>query len=125
VALGSAVGGVARYLLGLMVQRHVGGAFPLGTMLINIAGSFLAGFLIRYALATPGIPAEARALLATGFCGGFTTFSAFTYETLTLAEAGEFRLAAWYVAGSVVVALAGAFLGVSAARELLALRARI
>ncbi|HEY3746069.1 MAG TPA: fluoride efflux transporter CrcB [Gemmatimonadaceae bacterium] len=123
VALGSAVGGVARFGLTTLVQQRAAPTFPIGTLIVNISGSLLLGFLWRYALGTNAISPEARALLTTGFCGGYTTFSTFTYETLVLFEDGQSVRAGVYVVSSVLVSLAGAWLGVSAARALLELRA--
>src|SRR5919201_4338081 len=101
VAVGGAAGSVARFLLGTALQQRSGGTFPIGTLVINITGSLLLGFLVRYALATPAVSAEVRALLTTGFCGGYTTFSTFSYETAALIEEGEYQRAALYVALSV------------------------
>jgi CrcB protein len=94
----------------------------MGTFIVNITGSFILGFLMRYALATPTVSAEMRALLTTGFCGGYTTFSTFSYETLMLIEAGDYRRASVYAVTSVILSVAGAMLGVFAAGELLAQR---
>ena len=123
VALGSAAGGVARFGLAALVQQRVGPTFPVGTLVVNISGSLLLGFLWRYALGTDAISPEVRALLTTGFCGGYTTFSTFTYETLLLLEDGQSVRAGIYIVGSVLLSLAGAWLGVSGARTLLAMRA--
>ena len=87
VALGSAVGGVARFALATIVQQRVGPDFPAGTLVVNVSGSLLLGFLLRYSLGTVAISPEVRALLTTGFCGGYTTFSTFSYETFTLGRA--------------------------------------
>lgn len=122
VALGSAAGGVTRFLFGGFVQRALGTTFPVGTLVINITGSLLLGFLLRYALATPAVSPEMRALLTTGFCGGYTTFSTFSYETAALIEDGDVRRAILYIALSVGISLAGTLLGFAAASELLALR---
>ena len=124
IAAGSAIGGVARYLLGGMLQRQSGATFPVGTLIINITGSFLLGLILRYAVDTPTLSAEARAFLTVGFCGGYTTFSTFSYETVALMEDGQWPLAAFYVALSVGLSLIGVFLGIAAARELLALWVR-
>jgi CrcB protein len=124
VAIGSAVGGVSRYLLGGLIQRMVSGTFPLGTLVINVTGSALLGFLVRYALDVPAMTPEIRALLGVGFCGGYTTFSTFSYETLTLLEDGDWRRAGLYVALSVGVSLLATFAGFAAARELIVLRTR-
>ncbi len=111
-----------RFLLGTFLQQRAGTAFPIGTLIVNITGSILLGFLLRYALSTTTISPEVRGLLTTGFCGGYTTFSTFTYETMTLLEDGELGRAGAYVLLSVLVSLVGAYLGISAARELIALR---
>jgi CrcB protein len=122
VALGSAAGGVTRLLFTAFVQERIGGGFPLGTLLVNVTGSFALGFIIKYALATPAITPELRALLTTGFCGGYTTFSAYTFETAALIEEGQYQRAGTYVVLSVLLALAATFAGFIAARELLAIR---
>ena len=124
VIVGSAVGGGARYLLGTFIQARAGGAFPVGTLLINIAGSFLVGFILRYSMGSAAISPDVRALLTAGFCGGFTTFSTFSWETVRLIEDGDYPRAAAYVALSIVLSLAGAFLGVGLAREVLEARRR-
>ena len=111
VAVGSALGGVGRYLVAGWVQRIAGSSFPLGTLTVNVVGSLLVGFLLRYALDLPGITAEMRALLTIGFCGGFTTFSTFSYETMALLQEGQWTRAAGYIVGSVVLSLGAAFMG--------------
>jgi fluoride exporter len=125
IAAGAAAGGVSRYYLSLAVQHRLGAAFPWGTLLINVTGSLLLGFLIRYAIATPTVSLELRALLTTGFCGGYTTFSTFSYETATLLEDGQYERAATYALGSMLIALAATFCGFIIARELIIFRARV
>ena len=125
VAIGSAVGGVIRYLLGGAIQRALAASFPMGTLVINVTGSALLGFIFRYALETPAVTPEIRALLGVGFCGGYTTFSTFSYETLTLLEDGDWRRAGLYVGVSLLGSVLAAFLGFMAARELIALRTRL
>lgn len=105
VALGSALGGVSRFVLGGFVQARSGMTFPVGTLLINGTGSFLLGFLARYASVEAGFSPENRALLTAGFCGGYTTFSTFSFETLQLIEQGNYGKGALYVLTSVTVAL--------------------
>ena len=122
VAAGSALGGVTRFLLGGYLQRAAGASFPVGTLVITVTGSFRLGFLLRYALGTASVTPEVRALLTTGFCGGYTTFSTFSYEAVALAEDGAWARVAAYVAASVLLSIAAAFLGVVAAREALLLR---
>lgn len=124
VALGSAAGGVARLLFTAFVQERIGGTFPLGTLLVNLTGSFALGFIIRYALATPAITPELRAFLTTGFCGGYTTFSAYSFETAALIEEGQYQRAGLYVVLSVGLALIATFGGFVVAREVIALRVR-
>ena len=110
IALGGAVGSVTRYLLGGVVQRTAGLAFPVGTLTVNVTGSFIAGFLLRYFMNVQTHPLL-RGALIVGFCGGFTTFSAFTTETLGLAEGGEYWRAGTYVLASVALSLAAVFAG--------------
>jgi CrcB protein len=125
VALGAALGGVSRYYLASAIQHRVGATFPWGTLVVNVTGSLLLGVLIRYALATPSISVELRALLTTGFCGGYTTFSTYSYETAALLEDGQYSRAGLYATASVIVALAATFAGFMLARELIALRERV
>jgi len=123
VAVGSAVGGAARFALSSVIQQRAG-AFPLGTLVVNITGSLILGFLMRYALGSTSVSAETRALLTTGFCGGYTTFSTFSYETISLVQDGDYGRAATYAVVSVVASLVATFLGIAAASELLSARVR-
>jgi CrcB protein len=122
VAAGGAVGSVARYLLSTLLQERSGGVFPVGTLVVNVTGSLLLGLLLRYSLDAPAFSPEVRVLLATGFCGGYTTFSTFSYETARLMETGDYRRAVAYVVLSVGVSLAAMFAGFAAARALIAWR---
>jgi CrcB protein len=125
VAIGAALGGVARYYLASAIQQRVGPTFPWGTLVINVSGGLLLGVLMRYALATPSVSAALRPLLTTGFCGGYTTFSTYSYETATLLEDGQYGRAGTYALASVVLALVATFAGFVLARELIALRERV
>jgi CrcB protein len=125
IAVGSAIGGVGRYLLGGLVQRLAAGTFPGGTLFVNITGSFLLGLILRYAVDTPAVTPEVRALLTVGLCGGYTTFSTFSYETVALLEDGQWGRAAAYVGLSLGVALIGVLLGFATARGVVALRERL
>ena len=125
IAAGSALGGVSRYLVGGMVQRILDTTFPAGTLLVNLTGSFLLGLFLRYALDTPTFTPELRAFLTIGFCGGYTTFSTFSYETVALLEDGEWTRAGLYAALSVLLALAATILGFMAARGVIALRSSV
>ena len=122
VALGSAIGGVSRYLLGGLVQRMLDTTFPAGTLLVNVTGSFLLGAIIRYALETPSLTPEIRAFLTIGVCGGYTTFSTFSYETMALLEDGEWARAGVYITASVILSLIATFLGLALARQVIVWR---
>ena len=88
----AAVGAPARYLLDGLVQDHTGGEFPWGTWVINMTGSFILGVLSGLAL-YHAFPSDAKLVLGAGFCGAYTTFSTFTFETIRLAEGGLTRAA--------------------------------
>ena len=116
VAIGGAAGSVARYGVASIVQRQAPTIFPLATFLVNVAGAFVLGVLVgRLTGNAPGIEA-ARLLLATGFCGGFTTFSAFSYETIVLARDSRMAVGVLYVAATLVLCIGAAAVGVSIAR---------
>ena len=112
------MGSVSRYLLQLLVARHFVHPFPLGTLLVNVLGCLLIGFF--YAAAERGAigSPELRLLLTTGFCGGFTTFSTFSYETITMLTDGEYGYVALYVVGSLLLGIGATFAGVVAVRFL-------
>ncbi len=115
VALGGALGASARYLTGLTAARLLGKGFPWGTLTVNILGSFLMGILV---VALLHLSANRFApLLMTGLLGGFTTFSAFSLDAVTLYERGEITLAALYVLGSVVLSIGALFAGLALARS--------
>jgi CrcB protein len=122
VAIGAALGGMSRFALAGFIQQRAGVDFPAGTLLVNITGSLLLGFLMRVLLQSTLVTPEMRAMLTTGFCGGYTTFSTFSYETALLLEDGEYGRAALYVGSSVAVSLVGTFLGFVLAHRLLAFR---
>ena len=117
IAVGGAVGSLLRYLIGGVVQRMSASGFPVGTMFVNVSGCFLIGILVRQFLNMQLTP-EARAFLVVGFCGGFTTFSTFSAETLGLIEGGEYGRAMGYVILSVVLCLGATFAGMSLMRLL-------
>lgn len=125
IAVGSAVGGVTRYLIGGLSQRLTAGTFPIGTLLINVSGSFLLGLVLRYGVETATLTPEMRAFLTIGFCGGYTTFSTFTYETVALAEDGQWARAGLYITLSVGLSVVATLLGFAAARELMTVRGRL
>jgi CrcB protein len=112
VALGGAVGSVLRWLVGGWVHALMPtSTFPWGTFVVNALGSFAIGALLGLALERALVSPATRLLLVTGVLGGFTTFSAFSYETLQLARDGQWPAAAGYSLGSVAVGFAAAFGG--------------
>lgn len=110
VFLGAGIGGLARYALGGWVQSRAGIAFPWGTLFVNVTGSLLLTFLIG-TLERTAVSPEWRLFLGIGVCGGYTTFSTFSYETVRMMQSGDWTRAAWYVAASVVLTIAAALLG--------------
>src|SRR3569832_1724654 len=112
VAVGGALGSVARYGTGVLVGKAWASSFPLATMLINIAGSLAMGLFIGYITrTTPAWQADARLFVAVGVFGGFTTFSSFSLDAITMLERGDVGPTLLYVAGSVVVGLAALYGG--------------
>lgn len=112
VGAGGALGAVARYGTGVLFGRLGLGGFPWTTMTVNILGSFLMGLFISYlAFATPPHQAELRQLIAIGVMGGFTTFSSFSLDAMTMIERGQFMPAAFYILASVVVSIVALFIG--------------
>ena len=117
VALGSAIGGVARYWASGIMARWVGETFPWGTLFVNVLGSFLIGLV--FTVTGPDsrilIPTAARQFMLVGLFGGFTTFSSFSLQTLMLMQDGEWLWAAGNVVLSVLLCLLGVWLGHSLA----------
>jgi CrcB protein len=120
VAAGSALGGVGRYWLSGVAARLVGETFPWGTLLIDVIGSFVIGFFGtstgpdgRFFVASTG-----RQFVMVGICGGFTTFSSFSLQTLNLVNDGEWLSAGWYVASSVALCLIAVWAGYALASSL-------
>ena len=111
VALGGAVGAALRYLI-VTLSASWWPAFPLGTLLVNALGCFLAGLVLPWA----GAASAAYALLVVGFCGGFTTMSAFGLDVWWLLEAGHYRRAALYFALTMLLGLAGVLAGLELSR---------
>lgn len=113
IAFGSALGGVGRFWLAGHVDRLIGETFPWGTILVNITGSCVIGFI--GALSGPEgrwlLPSDARIFLMIGVCGGYTTFSSFSYQTLNLARDGEWLWAGANIAVSVIACLVAVWLG--------------
>lgn len=118
LAFGGVVGTLARYGIGGWVNTWTGVAFPFGTLAINVAGSFLLGLVMRVAELSSLSP-ELRGMMTIGFCGAFTTFSTFSFETMLLLQQGAWVRALVYAFGSLAAGLAAVVLGFSAAGLLL------
>ena len=116
VAAGSAIGGCARYGIGLAVARRTGALFPWGTFLVNVTGCFVIGLFMAVAAERLTLDPRWRLFIAIGVCGGYTTFSTFAYETSKLIEGRDYLLAAANVAGSALAGLAAVWLGTALAR---------
>lgn len=119
VAFGGALGSVCRYLVGIGALRLMGPSFPWGTLTVNVAGSFAIGVLAELIVARFGASAELRLLLITGFLGGFTTFSAFALDAVTLFERGASLAATTYLVLSIGASIAAAIAGIGLMRSLL------
>ena len=111
VAIGGAIGSVARYLVGVGSGKLFGFAFPWGTLIINIAGSFLIGVFAESFALKWNLPQAAQVFLTVGICGGFTTFSTFSLDAYVLMQRGEWWPAAAYMIGSVVLSIGALFAG--------------
>ena len=124
IAIGSAIGGVGRYWLGGLIDSRVGMSFPWGTVIVNITGCFVIGIFAT--LTGPDgrwlVGTTARQLVMIGICGGYTTFSSFSLQTLNLVRDGEFLYAGWNIVASVVFCLLAVWLGHMAALALNASR---
>jgi CrcB protein len=117
VMLGGAIGTLARYVVGTAIMSRVGGRFPWGTVVINITGSFLIGFIVTAFTERFSPHPNWRLLLVVGVLGGYTTFSAFEWETLGLVRDGLRWLGLLNAAGSVVLGYIAVWLGVVVARK--------
>ena len=113
VFFGAGIGGALRHGVNLGSARLFGGGFPVGTIIVNVVGSFLMGLLAGYFTYRTGVPQNARLFLTTGVLGGFTTFSAFSLDAALLVERHAYSLAAAYMLGSVVLSLVALFAGLS------------
>jgi CrcB protein len=107
IAIGGALGSVARYLLSTLVLRTSGALFPLGTFIVNLAGCVVFGAIAGAAQHRVALTSDARAFLLVGVLGGFTTFSAYAFESVVLLRDGQFLAATVNIVGQVVAGLAG------------------
>ncbi len=118
VAIGGVAGCLARYWLSGAVQRLSDHGFPSGTLAVNVLGSLVIGLVMALSLERGVVDEDVRILLTTGFCGGFTTMSTFSYETLALLRDGERALALGNVGVTFLACLGAAWLGAAVARAL-------
>ena len=117
VFLGGGIGAALRHGINLAVARMLGTAFPYGTLLINISGSFIMGLVVAYFAFKGDASQHWRLFLTTGILGGYTTFSAFSLDVALLYERGETGLAALYVLASVAVSIGALFAGLALVRN--------
>jgi fluoride exporter len=114
VALGGALGTVARFALSGYVANRFGETFPWGTLIINVSGSFIIGLFAALTSPDEGrwvVGGRGRQFFMIGICGGYTTFSSFSLQTLTLAQRGEWPAACGNIFGSVILCLVAVWLG--------------
>lgn len=118
ISIGAVLGANARYLVGGWLSDRFGTGFPVGTLLINVTGSFVIGLVLTLIGERFVVADWWRPLVAIGFLGSYTTFSTFSFETLALAQSGAWGLAGLNVAGSVAGSLVGVYLGTVLGRAL-------
>jgi CrcB protein len=112
VGIGGFIGSIARYLVAVAMSGVISSSFPWPTLIANVAGCFLIGVIFAVSDRGSLLSPEWRIFLTTGFCGGFTTFSTFSYESLRLLQDGEYVYVSAYVLASVIVGLLATLLGV-------------
>jgi CrcB protein len=113
VGLGGGFGSIARYLCQKWFAENTAQPFPWGTFAVNLAGCFLIGLVYAIAEKTTLLSPQTRLLLITGLCGGFTTFSAFAFENMTLLRSGDMLYFLLYSIGSVVLGIGAVFAGIA------------
>lgn len=118
ICLGGAIGSGGRYLVGTLAARALGVDFPWGTLVVNFGGAFLIGVVQQLAAETALVSEDVRLFLVTGILGGFTTYSAFTYETVALLRLGPWPQAAAYVVATTAGCLLLCLLGMATGRAL-------
>jgi len=119
VFLGSGIGGAARYGVNVWSLKTFGAQFPVGTLVVNVGGGLAMGLIAGWLAFRAELPwsQELRLFLTTGILGGFTTFSAFSLDAMTLVERGDYATAALYVVASVVLSIAALAVGLAVIRS--------
>lgn len=118
IAVAGSLGAISRYEMAGLAHRWMGTGFPYGTLAVNVIGSFVIGLVMQISLSTDLIPPAWRLAMTVGFLGAFTTFSAFSYETLGYLEDGAWLTAGVNILANVLLSVLAAFLGVSLARAI-------
>ena len=118
IGIGAVVGASARYYFSTFVARHFSAVFPYGTLLINISGSLILGFFLIYSTERVLLDPRWRLLVAIGFCGSYTTFSSYAFESFALMEQSQWLLTGLNILLSNVLCLAGVLAGAALARGL-------
>ena len=111
VGIGGGLGSMLRYATSLLMQRFYPHAFPVATLIVNVLGCLLIGVLIALLGKSTTLQADVKLLLVTGFCGGYTTFSAFAYENIQLLQSGQYQAAVLYIFSSIVLCLLAVWCG--------------
>ena len=118
ISLGAIVGANARYWMSRSALRLFGQAFPYGTLATNVLGSFILGFFMIWTMERVMVDPRWRLLIAVGFCGGFTTFSSYAFESMALMEQGQWLLLGANIVSNNLLSLAAALAGMALARLL-------
>lgn len=116
IGAGGAVGSVLRYYSGQFISKNYPSQIPLGTLIVNLLGCLLIGILLGYFAKNQGLSNEWKLLLVTGFCGGYTTFSTFAAENISLIQNQQVSQAILYIGLSVVFGLAAVYFGIMISR---------
>ena len=118
ISLGAIVGANSRYIISRYAARFLGPVFPYGTLIINVAGSFVVGLFLIWTTERVLIDPRWRLLVVIGFCGGFTTFSSYAFETMAYFEQGQWLLMTTNILANNLLSLAAAMAGMALARVL-------
>ena len=118
ISIAAVLGANLRYLLSRVAAREFGAVFPFGTLIINVLGSFIVGLFVIWTTERVAVDPRWRLLVVVGFCGSFTTFSGYAFETLAFFEQGQWGLMLANILGNNLLCLAGALAGMAVARVL-------